>query len=193
MVLAMVPGMEDGDDKAVCFDPRSLRRIIDELCHEVRLGFGRCIFCCTPRSAAPRAFGVVFGGTLEMASTRVLCILFVLPGSRRSHIVRRLFVRSSLHDGALAFCRFFSFDRLSSFRAFGRNQSCSRRRCVSHDTLTLWFDLPSHPPTPKPRIMAWTMKLSGSWSWLRARRPLRSSASSGARGTCRGSFTSGGA
>eukprot|EP00752_Nemacystus_decipiens_P004954 g4507.t1 len=34
VVLAMVPGMEDGDDDAACFNPRSLRRIIDELCHE---------------------------------------------------------------------------------------------------------------------------------------------------------------
>lgn len=35
VVLAMVPGMEDSDGEAVCFSPRSLRRIIDELCHEV--------------------------------------------------------------------------------------------------------------------------------------------------------------
>lgn len=38
VVLAMVPGMEEGEDEAVCFNPRSLRRIIDELCHEVRSG-----------------------------------------------------------------------------------------------------------------------------------------------------------
>lgn len=52
VVLAMVPGMEDADDEAACFNPRSLRRIIDELCHEVSFGFGHCcVILCYIRAA----------------------------------------------------------------------------------------------------------------------------------------------
>lgn len=74
MVLAMVSGTDDGGKEAAGFNPLSLRRIIAELCHEVRLGFGRCLSfsCVLLAAAAAVAFVGEFSSPL-LSSPLLVC------------------------------------------------------------------------------------------------------------------------